>query len=103
MGLVGDYRLHDSVIKKIDITEDKVKVQLRTMDKETLILTLTGVKSIDRYKADDMFIYSVIKEEAAEGHINVTFVNWHSEEEEGGDSKLEVLCKEWKLEEGTHE
>ncbi|MCT4634198.1 MAG: hypothetical protein N4A76_15925 [Firmicutes bacterium] len=100
MSLVGDYRLHDSVIKNIDILDEKVVVELETMKKERLFLDLEGVIEIDRYKTDNMFIYSVIQEQYDENHCNVIFVNWHSKEEVGGDSKFEVVCENWSLREG---
>lgn len=88
---IGNYRVHDGVIKKIVQENDKVKVIMESMDKEEISIEFYSVKSIESFNAEGMMLYSISEMKTCDPFREFYFVNWDEEREE----YLEIIAKEY--------
>jgi len=88
---IGNYRVHDGVIKKILQENDKVKVIMESMDKEEISIEFYGVKSIKSFNAEGMMLYSISEMKTDAPFREFIFTNW----DDDGDEFLDIIAKEY--------
>jgi hypothetical protein len=87
---IGDYRIHDSRLKAIEVIEDNIQVSLIGEDKEIIIIKFVEVKSVKSNNAKGMILYSISEMEEQLPFRKFVFVSWDEED----DSSLEIVAQD---------
>lgn len=88
---IGDYRVHDAVIKKIIHQKQTIEVVLKSVDKEFIRFVFHHVQRIKEKQAEGMILYSAIEMREEEPFRHFVFVNW----DKSDNPRLEIVTKRY--------
>lgn len=88
---IGDYRVHDAIIKKIIHQKQTIEVLLNSVDKELIKFAFHDVQRIKEKQAEGMILYSAVEIRAEESFRHFVFVNW----DESDNACLEIVAKRY--------
>ncbi|GLI08837.1 hypothetical protein YDYSG_48690 [Paenibacillus tyrfis] len=91
---VGDYRVHDSTIVKIQDNGQELVITLHGMEGENLTLYLRDVLTINMHEAEGMMLYAISEYKYPAPYRKFIFANW----KDNDDAFLEVIAKDLVLE-----
>ncbi len=89
---IGDYRVHDAVIKEVWHRADVATVVLQSIEDEIVIIEFHHVKEIRDIDAIGMMLYSISEMSGEEPYRHFVFTNWS----ECSTASLEVIAKEYR-------
>ncbi|MFB0842074.1 hypothetical protein [Paenibacillus oleatilyticus] len=87
---VGDYRVHDSTIVKIQDNGQELVITLHGIEGENLTLYLRDVLTINMHEAGGMMLYAISEYKYPAPYRKFIFANW----KDNDDAFLEVIAKD---------
>jgi hypothetical protein len=90
---IGDYRVHDSRVKKVTKLEEDVIVKLTNADKDDIEITFSGVREINEHKPNEMILYAICEMKEVDPYRKFSFVNTDEEDE----SYLDIVALSYSI------
>lgn len=93
VGYVGDSRIHDATVVKIQRDDQLVIVTLRNIEGHSFGIRFRGIESVKANRAQGMVLYSLSEVTAPQPWRRFVFTNW----DEKDDASLEILAEEMSI------
>jgi hypothetical protein len=93
IGYVGVQQLHDGVIVKIDNSDDRMQVSVRSENGAIYAVSFFGVRSSSLNKPEGMTLYGLAETKGEGGGRHFVFVNWDEED----DAYFEVCADDYAI------
>jgi hypothetical protein len=95
---VGDLDFHEGVIERVRHEATEVSVEITGGSGALYVVRFTGVESITSHNPDGMALEAMVEVEAELPLREFHFQNSEEDEEDGGDSRLEISARGFSVE-----